>query len=310
MFGDAITPEVGAGWSEAVNYLAMILINREEELYAEAEQREGGWRGWKGNLNVQFTALLQYLVCLQYVVFLKVSGISEFVVSERISRTKDVLSWSFKRTDGYAGKFDFTAGQFLSIKLDAEKLKSATPIAPRHYTITSRPGEDHLQCTVKRIEGGVVSNWMHDNLMQGDVVMLAPPFGMFTPKPDKKAVLISAGIGITPMIAMIKHFPKEEIAKIVHVDRSAEYPFKSFLEDSCKDKVSSFVRTGDSAAIDDVVAAALENGTEHTFYLCGPPGFMAEMVPALKKKGCKHVEHEVFGPQLAGLSCPMRSQAP
>ena len=92
MFGDAITPEVGAGWSEAVNYLAMILINREEELYAEAEQREGGWRGWKGNLIVQFTTLLQY------VVFLNVSGISEFVVSERISRTKDVVSWSFKRT--------------------------------------------------------------------------------------------------------------------------------------------------------------------------------------------------------------------
>jgi nitric oxide dioxygenase len=64
LFGDAITPEVGAGWSEAVNYLAMILINREEELYAEAEQREGGWRGWKGNLIFQFTALLQYVVLL------------------------------------------------------------------------------------------------------------------------------------------------------------------------------------------------------------------------------------------------------
>jgi nitric oxide dioxygenase len=278
LFGDAITPEVGAGWSQAVKYLAMILMNREEELYAEAEQRAGGWRGWK-----------------------------EFVVSERLSRTKDVVSWSFKRTDGYSGKFDFTTGQFLSIKVDAEKLKSETPIAPRHYTITSKPGEDNLQCTVKRIEGGVVSNWMHDNLMEGDAVMLAPPFGMFTPKPGKKVVLISAGIGITPMIAMIKHFSKEEIAKIVHVDRSADYPFKSFLEDCCKDKVSSFVRNGNSVVIDDVVAAAVENGTEHTFYLCGPPGFMAEMLPALKQKGCKHVEHEVFGPQLAGLRCPMRS---
>jgi nitric oxide dioxygenase len=231
------------------------------------------------------------------------------VVSERVSQTKDVVSWSFKRTDGYAGNFDFTTGQFLSIKVDAKKLKSATPIAPRHYTITSRPGGDHLQCTVKRLQGGVVSNWMHDNLVEGDVVMLAPPFGVFTPKEGKKAVLISAGIGVTPMIAMIKHFPKEKIAKVVHVDRSADYPFKYLLEASCKDKLSSFVRNGDSVSMHELVAAAVENGTEHTFYVCGPPGFMGEMVAALEQEGCQDVEHEVFGPQLPGLMRSRPSQA-
>ena len=48
LLGDAVTPEVGAGWSEAVKYITTVLIDREEELYAEAEQRTGGWRGWKG----------------------------------------------------------------------------------------------------------------------------------------------------------------------------------------------------------------------------------------------------------------------
>ena len=66
-------------------------------------------------------------------------------VSERLELTPDTTSWSFKRTDGYAGGFQFTPGQFLSIKFDQQRLGSATPVAPRHYTITSAPGDDHLQ---------------------------------------------------------------------------------------------------------------------------------------------------------------------
>ena len=51
--------------------------------------------------------------------------------------------------------------------------------------------------------------------------------------------------------------------------------------------------------IDDVVAALSRNGTEHTFYLCGHPGFMAEMVPALKQKGLEYWEQDPSCTQLA-----------
>lgn len=47
VLGDAVTPEIGQGWSDAVNALAGILIDAEEGLYAEAEKRQGGWRGWR-----------------------------------------------------------------------------------------------------------------------------------------------------------------------------------------------------------------------------------------------------------------------
>ena len=71
LFGEAITPDVAAGWSEAVNHLSGILIDREEELYQEAEARAGGWRGWK-----------------------------QFVVSHRLEHVVEngqeaVVSWSF-----------------------------------------------------------------------------------------------------------------------------------------------------------------------------------------------------------------------
>lgn len=279
VFGDAITPDVATAWSEAVNHLAQILINRERELYTEAAERKGGWQGWK-----------------------------EFVVFERVQRTHDVVSWSFKRTDGYDDVFDFTPGQFLSIKLDDAKLQSATPIAPRHYTITSQPGDHHLQCSVKKIQGGYVSSWMHDNLKEGDTVMLSPPFGSYTLKtnPGKQSVFVSGGIGITPTIAFLKHLNPDTVAKIVHVDRSEDYPFKSFVETKYGDKLSLFNGGRSISTIDDIVAAAIENGTDNTFYICGPPAFMAKVVPALKAKGCSNVEYEIFGPQLAGLSCPMR----
>ena len=114
-----------------------------------------------------------------------------------------------------AGPIEFTPGQFLTLHLREE---GATP---RHYTVTSKKGDPFLQCCVKYTQDGLVSDALHA-MPEGDVVGLAAPFGTFAIK-EKSAVLvlISAGIGVTPMKSFLSSHPdqiafaKEEFANAV-----------------------------------------------------------------------------------------------
>merc|ERR1712060_81319 len=104
----------------------------------------------------------------------------------------------YQAYEARSGGFDFTAGQYLTIKVDPE---GDNLTAPRHYTVTSAPGEKFLECTIKKIAGGKVSTYMHEQLKVGDAVKLMPPYGVFTPDETfESAVLMSAGIGVTPMV--------------------------------------------------------------------------------------------------------------
>ena len=93
------------GLSVSVLFLAGILIGEEEKLYKAAEERSGGWRGWKN-----------------------------FMVDSVEDKTKNTKTFTFKPETPVKGSFDFTAGQYLSVKVDPFKDGSLT--APRHYTIT------------------------------------------------------------------------------------------------------------------------------------------------------------------------------
>eukprot|EP00494_Astrolonche_serrata_P028870 UN29137 len=162
-----------------------ILINLEESLYKEAENRKGGWRGFR-----------------------------DFKLHSRKDLNHNITEFNFMPTDGYMAGFDFVPGQLISIKQ-----KVGDGISPRHYTITSKPGENYLQCSVKLVHGGIMSNFIHD-LKVGDVIKTTPPFGAFHLADNKKPnVLISAGIGVTPM----KAFSTVGNVKLaVHVDSNKD----------------------------------------------------------------------------------------
>jgi nitric oxide dioxygenase len=276
----AVTPEIGAAWSEAVNFLAKILIDAEEKRYADAEARRGGWRGWKN-----------------------------FVVSEVVETTSNVKTFRFVPEEGCVEAFDFTPGQYLSIRVDVNKDNTYT--SPRHYTITSKPGDAFLQISTKRIENGTVSCFMHDTLAVGDVVHLSPPFGPFTlaEESTRPAVLISAGIGRTPMKAFLDALVSAGKAPTtVHVDKSeAAVPFFAHFEETNPGK-NTYFYSNDGAnrpVVADIVKSVVEsNGTDNDFYLCGPPSFMMGIAHALVASGVAmdNVKWEAFSPQMA---CPM-----
>lgn len=259
VLGEAVTPEVGAGWSEAVLALAKVLTEREDQLYREAETRPGGWR-----------------------------GIRDFRVSEKREVATGCMAFTFEPVDG-SGPIGFSPGQFLTVHL---KKEGATP---RHYSITSGTAEP-LQCCVKRVEGGFVSSALHE-IAEGEVVGLSPPFGHFGFGAGP-AVLISAGIGITPMRSMVKCNPGQ-VKLAVHIDRNAtSHPFKEEFAG-----VTSHVHYTQDAG--RPTAQALVDGVlkEHLkdcdFYLCGPPMFLGQLKNALSDAGAKSVHTDTFGPTLA-----------
>jgi len=114
--------------------------------------------------------------------------------------THDVKSFTFASPEGK--RFDFDAGQYFLFDF---------PIGPdgesRCYSISSSPHrENAFTVTVKRVPGGKVSNWLHDNLVAGTTVKGQGPLGHFIPPKGQKTklLLLSGGSGITPVMSITR----------------------------------------------------------------------------------------------------------
>ncbi|WP_425306900.1 FAD-binding oxidoreductase [Caballeronia zhejiangensis] len=134
--------------------------------------------------------------------------------------THDVKSFFFKAPGERT--FVFEPGQFITLELEinGEQIN-------RCYTISSAPTRPHtISITVKRVPGGPVSNWLHDNLVAGSTVRVLGPSGEFTcaRHPARKYLFLSAGSGITPLMSMSRaHHELGDDADIVFV-HSARTP--------------------------------------------------------------------------------------
>ena len=264
----AVTPEIGTAWSESVLFLAKVLIDREEELYSEAENKSGGWRGFKP---------------------FKVVSIDDVASDKK----------QFTFSDASDASYAFDAGQFLSLKVDPN---GDGLVAPRHYTITSTPNANQLQCTVKLVEGGVVSTYLHNEVKVGDELNLCPPFGCFTPREnDAPVVLLSSGIGITPMVNFYRHFG-DRVGLIVHLDRDkASHAHKSFFNAASCPK--QFIYTSEGRPAASTIAARMKDTlgdkwNSANVYMCGPVSFMADMTKEFGEAVKGRIYSEKFGPEL------------
>ena len=163
--------------------------------------------------------------------------------------------------------------------------------------------------TTKKVAGGVVSTYMHETLQVGDTVKLTPPYGVFTLDQElPTGVLVSAGIGVTPMINFARALG-DKTALVVHVDKTeAAHAFKAEFE-SYK-TLFKYTDGGTRPSVASVAKETIEAaGTGHCFYICGPPAWMKEMQAELLTLGAKKVMCEVFGSQLA-TGCPFAASAP
>lgn len=133
-------------------------------------------------------------------------------IIEKRSETPDTFSLILEKP---ASGFEYLPGQYLTVRVEIDGKKY-----PRAYSLSSSPHLDqHLQLTIKRLEGGLVSNYIWQTLNPGDTIEVFPPLGNFTVQPQAgrsiQYFFIAAGSGIAPIYGMIRSIlfaePKSKI---------------------------------------------------------------------------------------------------
>ncbi|MER8911982.1 hybrid-cluster NAD(P)-dependent oxidoreductase [Mesorhizobium sp. M0854] len=137
-----------------------------------------------------------------------------------IDETHDVKT--FVLTPASDRMFCFSAGQYVVVHLRIERAA-----VTRSYSVSSPPTRPlDLQITVKRTPGGLVSNWLHDNLKPGDGIEIEGPLGSFNldDLPHAKSLFLSGGSGITPVMSMLRAFTDRAANQDIHFIHSARTP--------------------------------------------------------------------------------------
>lgn len=198
--------------------------------------------------------------------------------------------------------FPYRAGQFCTFKVhvDGEDLY-------RSYSMSSAPETDtEMATTVKRVPGGKVSNWMLDNLVEGDDVTITRAAGTFCLTPTSVPLLgFSGGSGVTPILSLAKSAlaTTDRAVRLLCADKDrASVIFDAVLDDLVArypDRLTLVRHIDDErglldpAAVVDFVGA--DTGAD--CYVCGPEGFMAVVTSALPGPGTVFIEDFDAAPQ-------------
>lgn len=285
--GDAASPELLSAWGEAYGMLADAFIAEEEKLYQAAGMEPGYER--------------------------------EMCVLAVRDESSEVRSFVLTSADGSELR-SFVPGQYVSVAVALPGGRRQV----RQYSLSDAPGNNQVRISVKReapgaeTPAGVVSNWLHDNVRAGDILRVTPPFGDF--KPDTEGsdpiVLLSAGVGITPMISALNRIAQVNPGRDVvfaHAARSpAHHAHKEDLANAQKMMPSLQVAVFYESLSPNEAQPHVHEGRMQTallpdwaleqakVYLCGPVPFMQAQWRDLVAKGvpAARIHREVFGPDL------------
>ncbi|TWV32851.1 hemin transporter [Streptomyces misionensis] len=278
ILGDAVTPEVAEAWTEVYWLMANALIAIEKRLYEESGTKE--LHAWE--------------------------------VVGRTEETADVVTFRVRPADG-APVRAFRAGQYVSVGV--KLADGARQI--RQYSLSGAPGESERQFSVKRVHGGTtpdgeVSRHLHADVRVGDVLELSEPYGdlVLDDIAGRPLLLASAGIGVTPMVAMLAALAQDghdAPVTVVHGDRSpADHALRTDHQayaGKLADCAAHFfyerdAEPGTHTGLVDLSGIPVASGTRA--YLCGPLPFMRAVRTQLIEKGVApaDIHYEVFGPDL------------
>lgn len=288
VLGDAVTPEVAAAWDEVYWHMARDLITLEKGLYDAAGVTPA-------------------------------EVFRDLVVWKRFQDSPDTVSFVLATPDGSALPMG-RPGQYVSVGVVLPD--GARQI--RQYSLTGDHGDGRWCISVKAIAAytaedgtevpeGEVSNFLHRNVFEGDTLQVSPPCGdLVLDDSDEPVVLVSAGIGSTPIIGMLHHLRNTQSSRpvtVVHADRSMQRHAHRHQVTKLVDALPSatlhrwYEDLGARGARQDLLAGlvdmdSLEVPAGATAYLCGPLPFMETVHAGLVAKGvaADSIHYEVFGP--------------
>lgn len=236
-------------------------------------------------------------------------AIRELRVLNKIRESEDVISFEFvPRDDGELPVFK--AGQYLPIELRINEKDSVE----RTYSLSNASGKDRYRISVKRDPLGLVSRLLHDQVNPGDIIYAQEPEGEFVlAETNRPVALISAGIGITPMVSMLHTLAKQNRpVYFIHSARDGNHnPLSKEVSDLAADHdnvqlelLFSKPRLEDiegkhyhrKGHIDVPVIQECVPGLDAEFYVCGPKKFIATIVAQLVEHGLeeKYIQTEDF----------------
>ncbi|SMO84441.1 NO-inducible flavohemoprotein [Melghirimyces algeriensis] len=292
VLGDAATDEILEAWEKTYQVIADVFINVEKRMYEEAREQPGGWDGFRS-----------------------------FRVERKVRESDVITSFYLKPVDGKE-LAPFQPGQYVTVRVQVE----GDPYTSlRHYSLSDAPGKDYYRISVKREEGtdnkpaGVVSNYLHRDVQEGDILELSAPAGDFFLKQDGEdpVILLSGGVGLTPMLSMLKTLAEQETDREVtfihaalngqvHAMRdevkSLEERFSNIRSFVCYEQPTEEDRNrklfDKEGRIDGNWLQSILSSNRGDFYLCGPLPFMKAMYRYLKEWNVEEdrIHYEVFGP--------------
>lgn len=302
VLGPALTPDILDAWTAAYTQLADVLIGAEKALYT-ADDKDSHWTDWR-----------------------------DFVIKRKVVESDEITSFYLSPVDGKPLP-SFNPGQYISVRTEVPELKY---LQPRQYSLSDAPRDDYYRISVRRDDGlnleapgieahpGYISNILHRTKNEGDVLQVSHPHGEFFLEVDDKAsspvVLISAGVGQTPLLSilntLVAHGSTRPISWVHGVRKVSEQAFASHVNGIAARHsnvhTTVFVKSPSETDVPKVHythAGRLDlakldmdgdlflTDKSAVYYVCGPGGFMVAVEQALLALGvdASRIKLELFG---------------
>lgn len=240
-------------------------------------------------------------------------------VKRIVDETPDTRSFVLQVPDGDRDLFSYQAGQFCTFRVrigDEELLRS--------YSMSSAPEtDDDLTVTVKRVDGGQVSNWFNDNVDQGDVLEATKPAGVFCLRhSDRPVIGFTGGSGVTPVMAITKTAltTSTRPVRLLCANRDAgSVIFRDDLEQLRTEhgdrlKVRHHLDVDGGFLEAEAITTFVADDLDADFYICGPGPFMDLVEHTLLELGVDtdqiFIERFEIAPELAADPPPTDDAAP
>jgi len=274
-------------WGKAYGVLADVFIQRESHLYHESAMQAGGWQGTR-----------------------------QFRIAEKQQQSSEISSFILEPVDGLP-VIDYRPGQYLGLYIRHPQWQHQEI---RQYSLTHTPNGKNYRIAVKRQTQGLVSNYLHQEAKVGSLVSLAAPHGDFVlhvPNDTTPITFISAGVGQTPLLAMLDSLVASQHQGPVYwlhaTENSHAHAFAKEAE-ALGNALPHWQQhiwyrlqdegdqQGNHAKHQGLIDLKLLHqqlaSPSMQIYLCGPIQFMQYAAQQLQQIGCQpqQIHYECFGP--------------
>ncbi|MEM0550053.1 MULTISPECIES: MOSC N-terminal beta barrel domain-containing protein [Aeromonas] len=228
----------------------------------------------------------------------------ELICVAREPLARDLETFWFEAADGEPLP-DYLPGQHLPISLDIKNER-----VQRRYTLSSTPDRpERYSISVKKVGGGRISHWLHQQMQVGNTLLAAAPAGEFHLGAERSLLLLSAGSGVTPMLAMARTLAlRGELGDVhfMHLCRSeADIPAASELHAMAQQGMTLTIILsqpdshwqGQQGRLGDEHLELVKGLAGREVFICGPHGFMADAAAKVAARGvpAARIRQESFG---------------